>query len=112
MGYNEEKEYMKSKAVQFLEAHQSGECSTFMDDVKWRQENAAWLRKSRRVAFAVMDYMKENNISKEKLAEEMAVTPDFVSNLLSGKVKANSEVLKRLAAKEQLKDSVYSDSMD
>lgn len=59
-----------------------------------------------------MDYMQENNISKEKLAEEMGVTPDFVSNLLSGKVKANSEVLKRLAAKEQLKDSVYSDSMD
>ena len=36
---------MKSKAVQFLEANQSGERSTFVDDAKWRQENASWLRK-------------------------------------------------------------------
>ena len=27
---------MKSKAVQFLEANQSGERSTFVDDAKWR----------------------------------------------------------------------------
>ena len=41
---------MKSKAVQFLEANQSGERSTFVDDAKWRQENASWLRRSRRVS--------------------------------------------------------------
>ena len=41
---------MKSKAVQFLEAHQSGERSTFVEDAKWRQENASWLKRSRRVA--------------------------------------------------------------
>ena len=29
---------MKSKAVQFLEANQSDERSTFVDDAKWRQE--------------------------------------------------------------------------
>ena len=46
---------MNSKAVQFLEAHQSGERSTFVDDAKWRQENASWLRRSRRVAYAIMD---------------------------------------------------------
>ena len=39
---------MNSKAVQFLEAHQSGERSTFVDDAKWRQENASWLRRSQR----------------------------------------------------------------
>ena len=49
---------MKSKAVQFLEAHQSGERSTFVDDAKWRQENASWLRRS----------------------------PQYVSKILSGKV--------------------------
>ena len=54
---------MKSKAVQFLEAHQSGEHSTFADDAKWRQENASWLRQSRRVAYAVMDYMQDSNLS-------------------------------------------------
>ena len=49
---------MKSKAVQFLEANQPGERSTFVDDAKWRQENASWLRRSRRVAYAIMDYMQ------------------------------------------------------
>ena len=37
---------MNSKAVHFLEANQSGERSTFVDDAKWRQENASWLRRS------------------------------------------------------------------
>lgn len=54
---------MKSKAVQFLEANQSGERSTFVDDAKWRQENASWLRRSRRVAYAIMDYMQDNGLS-------------------------------------------------
>ena len=52
---------MNSKAVQFLEAHQSGERSTFVDDAKWRQENASWLRRS-------------------------GVSPQYVSKILSGKV--------------------------
>ena len=34
---------MKSKAIQFLEANQSGDRSTFVDDAKWRRDNAAWL---------------------------------------------------------------------
>ena len=67
---------MKSKAVQFLEANQSGERSTFVDDVKWRQENASWLRRSRRVAYAIMDYMHE----------KLGVSPQYVSKILSGKV--------------------------
>jgi hypothetical protein len=36
---------MKSKAIQFLEANQSGDRSTFVDDAKWRQENETWLRR-------------------------------------------------------------------
>ena len=55
---------MKSKAVQFLEANQSGERSTFVDDAKWRQENASWLRRSRRVAYAIMDYMQAGGLSR------------------------------------------------
>ena len=44
---------MKSKAIQFLEANQSGERSTFVDDAKWRRDNASWLKRSRRVAYAI-----------------------------------------------------------
>lgn len=51
---------MKSKAIQFLEANQSGDRSTFVDDAKWRRDNAAWLKLSHRISYAIMDYMQEN----------------------------------------------------
>ena len=73
---------MKSKAVQFLEANQSGERSTFVDDAKWRQENASWLRRSRRVAYD----MQDNGLSRNDVAEKLGVSPQYVSKILSGKV--------------------------
>ena len=73
-------------AVLFLEAHQSGERSTFVDDAKWRQENASWLRRSRRVAYAIMDYMQDNGLSRNDVAEKLGVSPQYVSKILSGKV--------------------------
>ena len=91
---------MKSKAVQFLEAHQSGEHSTFVDDSRWRQENASWLRRSRRVAYAIMDYMQECHLSRNDVAEKLEVSPQYVSKILSGKVnfsfKTISEIEERL----------------
>ena len=77
---------MNSKAVQFLEANQSGERSTFVDDAKWRQENASWLRRSRRVAYAIMDYMQAGGLSRNDVAEKLGVSPQYVSKILSGKV--------------------------
>ena len=73
-------------AALFLEAHQSGERSTFVDDAKWRQENASWLRRSRRVAYAIMDYMQDNGLSRNDVAEKLGVSPQYVSKILSGKV--------------------------
>ena len=87
---------MNSKAVQFLEANQSGERSTFVDDAKWRQENASWLR----VAYAIMDYMQDNGLSRNDVAEKLGVSPQYVSKILSGKVnfsfKTISEIEKGL----------------
>ena len=77
---------MKSKAVQFLEAHQSGEQSTFVADAQWRQENASWLKRSRRVALAIIDFMQENKLSRNDIAKRLGVSPQYVSKILSGKV--------------------------
>ena len=91
---------MKSKAVEFLEAHQSGERSTFVDDAKWRQENASWLKRSRRVAYAILDYMQDSHLSRNDVAEKLGVSPQYVSKILSGKVnfsfKTISEIEERL----------------
>ena len=76
---------MKSKAIKFLEANQSGERSTFVDDAKWRRDNASWLKCSRRVAYAIMDYMQENQFSRNDIAEKLGVSPQYVSKILSGK---------------------------
>jgi ribosome-binding protein aMBF1 (putative translation factor) len=77
---------MKSKAVQFLENHQSGEQSTFESDAQWRKENETWLKRSRRVALAIVDYMQEHNLSRRDVAERLSVSPQYVSKILSGKV--------------------------
>lgn len=77
---------MKSKAVQFLESHQSGETSPFEADALWRQENASWLKRSRSVALAIVDYMQDNGLSRNDLAERLSVSPQYVSKILSGKV--------------------------
>ena len=77
---------MKSKAADFLETHQSGERSTFVEDVKWRQANASWLKRSRRVAYAIMDYMQDNHLTPKDLAQKLGVSPQYVSRVLSGKM--------------------------
>lgn len=91
---------MKSKAVQFLEAHQSGEQSTFVADAQWRQENASWLKRSRSVALAIIDFMQENHLSRNDIAERLGVSPQYVSRILSGKVnfsfKSIAEIKERL----------------
>lgn len=77
---------MKSRAVHFLEVHQSGERSTFEADSRWRRENEAWLKRSRNVALAIIDYMQDNNMSRNDVAVRLAVSPQYVSKILSGKV--------------------------
>ena len=68
-----------------LTSFQSGERSTFVDDAKWRRDNASWLKHSRRVAYAIMDYMQENQFSRNDIAEKLGVSPQYVSKILSGK---------------------------
>lgn len=90
---------MKSKAVQFLESHQSGERSTFVDDAQWRQENASWLKRSRRVSFAIMDYMQDCHLSRNDIAERLQVTPQYVSKLLSGRVNFSFKTIAEIEEK-------------
>ena len=77
---------MKSRAVQFLEAHQSGEQSTFEADAQWRREYETWLKRSRSVALAIIDCMQDNGLSRNDVAVRLAVSPQYVSKILSGKV--------------------------
>jgi transcriptional regulator with XRE-family HTH domain len=75
---------MKSNAIKFLEAHQSVAPSQFEEQAQWRRENASWLRWSRRIALALIDYMQEHELKRADLAERLGVSPQYVSKLLSG----------------------------
>lgn len=90
---------MKSKGIRFLEANQSGERSTFVDEAKERQANATWLKWSRSVSLAIIDYMDKNNLTQTDLAGILGVTRQYVSKLLSGKVNFSFKTIAELEAK-------------
>ena len=75
---------MKSKAIKFLENHQSDTPSKFTEDAKWRKENASWLRWSRQLAVTLIGYMQDNGLKRNDLAQRLQVSPQYVSKLLSG----------------------------
>lgn len=75
---------MESKALDFLQSHQSETPSRFVENATWRKENASWLRWSRKVALAIIDYMQENGLKRADVAKRLGVSPQYVSELLSG----------------------------
>lgn len=75
---------MRQKTLDFLEAHQCEQPSTFAEDAKWRQENEVWLRWSRSIALSIVDYMQENGLSRSDIANKLGVSPQYVSRILSG----------------------------
>ena len=75
---------MECKTLAFLESHKSETPSHFVENAKWRRENASWLRWSRRVALAIIDYMQTNGLKRADVAQKLGVSPQYVSRLLSG----------------------------
>ncbi len=75
---------MASKAIKFLEEHQSETPSRFAEEAAWRKENAGWLRWSRQLAVTLIGYMQDNDLKRADLAARLGVSPQYVSKLLSG----------------------------
>ncbi|MDE5791552.1 MAG: helix-turn-helix domain-containing protein [Muribaculaceae bacterium] len=75
---------MASKAIEFLESHESKIPSRFAEEATWRKENASWLRWSRQLAVKLIGYMQDNGLKRGDLALKLGVSPQYVSKLLSG----------------------------
>lgn len=75
---------MASKAIQFLETHQSETPSNFVDEATWRKENSSWLRWSQQLAVTLIGYMQDHGLKRADLASRLGVSPQYVSKLLSG----------------------------
>lgn len=78
------KNNMASKAIKFLEEHQSDTPSRFAEEAAWRKENAGWLRWSRQLVVTLIGYIQDNGLKRADLAARLGVSPQYVSKLLSG----------------------------
>lgn len=70
---------MASKAIKFLEEHQSETPSRFAEEATWRKENAGWLRRSRQLAVTLIGYMQDNGLKRG----DLGVSPQYLSKFLS-----------------------------
>ena len=90
---------MNTKGIKFLKEHESKVPSRFEEDTLWRTKNEMWLRKSRKVALTIIDYMEQNKMSSTDLAHKLGVTPQYVSKILSGTVNFSFKTIAELEAK-------------
>ena len=59
--------------------------SKSLEQRKWRMDNKQWLSLSAKIALKFRKYMKDNDITREKLAEGLGVSLTEVDIYLSGK---------------------------
>lgn len=59
--------------------------SKSLEQIEWRKKNKQWLLLSTKISLKFRKYMKDNNITKEKLAEGLGVSLVQVNGYLSGK---------------------------
>lgn len=85
-----------SRAIEFLEAHQSPTPSRWREDAQWRRDNEYWLKYSRYITLEVMRAMDEQSVTQVELAKRMGCTQQYVSNLLKGSSNMTLETIARL----------------
>ena len=85
-----------SKAIEFLEAHQSPTPSRWRENAQWRRDNEYWLIYSRYITLQVIRSMDEHSITQAELAKRMGCSQQYVSNLLKGSSNMTLETIARL----------------
>ena len=85
-----------SRAIEFLEAHQSPSPSRWREDAQWRRDNEYWLKYSRFITLQVLRAMDEQSVTQVELAKRMGCTQQYVSNLLKGSSNMTLETIARL----------------
>lgn len=70
--------------------------SDLVEKAKWEEENAAWLRKSAQIAFNILRYLRQANLSQKELAERMNMSPQQLSKILKGQENLTLETIVRV----------------
>jgi transcriptional regulator with XRE-family HTH domain len=66
------------------------------EKVVWRKANQDWIRKSTDIAFSIMDALDDLGWNKARLAKEMGVSPQQVSNYVRGEENFKLETICKL----------------
>ena len=85
-----------SRAIEFLEAHQSPTPSRWREDAQWRRDNEYWLKYARYITLQVLRAIDDQSITQVELAKRMGCTQQYVSNLLKGSSNMTLETIARL----------------
>ncbi len=98
-----------------LAAITAKEVSGWLDDAKYRIENADWLKLSQAIALRILRTLRAKNISQKELAEKIGVSPQQVSKIVKGKENLTLETISKLQTAlgvSLMKVPVYQTSFD
>lgn len=71
--------------------------SNWREKAQWRKDNRDWLRKSGRIAVAVLEAIDANpDMSQAKLAEKMGVTKQYISKIVKGQENLSLQTICKL----------------
>lgn len=85
-----------SKLTEKLAQIATEEAPGFLEKLKFRVENRAWLRKSMAIALKALTAMKAQGITQKELAERMKVSPQQVNKILQGHENLTLETITKL----------------
>jgi transcriptional regulator with XRE-family HTH domain len=67
-----------------------------LKELKWRQANRAWLRKSQAIAIKILSTLRTHGISQKELAEKMGVSPQMVNKIVKGSENLTLETISKI----------------
>jgi len=70
--------------------------NSVLEQIKWRQDNRAWLNRSQAVAFRVLRALRNQKLSQKDLAGKLNVSPQQVNKWVKGNENFTFDTIARL----------------
>ena len=88
----------QEEAIARLSRYQSETSSTWLEEEEKRRQAKAdgWLQYSRRIAIKLALAMKQQNLTRQDVAERMGCSPQYISRLLKGEENLSLETICKL----------------
>lgn len=88
----------KTNVEKFLDLVSKESDGKLLKELKWRQANRAWLRKSQAIAVKILSTLRNQGISQKDLAVKMGVSPQMVNKILKGSENLTLETISKIEA--------------